>query len=116
MGLLMLIGLVVTNAIVLISFVDDLRRSGTDVVTALIEGGRTRLRPILMTALTTSFVLIPLALEGEGQSSGIIGAELATVIIGGLATSTFLTLLVVPVIYSILKKDKIPDDVIIKKD
>lgn len=116
MGLLMLIGLVVTNAIVLISFVDDLRRSGTDVVTALIEGGKTRLRPILMTALTTSFVLVPLALESEGQSSGIIGAELATVIIGGLATSTFLTLLVVPVIYSILKKDKIPDSVIIKKD
>ena len=106
MGLLMLIGLVVTNAIVLIAFVDELRKQGASAIEALKEGGKTRLRPILMTAMTTSFVLIPLALESENQGSGIIGAELATVIIGGLATSTFLTLLVVPVIYSIFKKDK----------
>ncbi len=106
MGLLMLIGLVVTNAIVLIAFVDQLRKQGASAIEALKQGGKTRLRPILMTAMTTSFVLIPLALESENQGSGIIGAELATVIIGGLATSTFLTLLVVPVIYSIFKKDK----------
>ena len=110
MGLLMLIGLVVTNAIVLIAFVDELRKRGATAIEALKQGGKTRLRPILMTAMTTSFVLVPLALESENQGSGIIGAELATVIIGGLATSTFLTLLVVPVIYSIFKKDKDPKD------
>ena len=110
MGVLMLIGLVVTNAIVLIAFVDQLRRQGSSVREALIEGGRTRLRPILMTAMTTSFVLVPLALESDA-SSGIIGAELATVIIGGLMTSTFLTLVVVPVIYSLLRRDpKQPPD------
>ena len=71
----------------------------------MIEGGRTRLRPILMTALTTSFVLVPLALESE-SGGGIIGAELATVIIGGLMTSTFLTLVVVPVFYGVLRRDR----------
>jgi HAE1 family hydrophobic/amphiphilic exporter-1 len=105
MGILMLIGLVVTNAVVLIAFVDELRKQGRTVRDALIEGGRTRLRPILMTALTTSFVLVPLALESE-SGGGIIGAELATVIIGGLMTSTFLTLVVVPVIYGVLRRDR----------
>ncbi len=105
MGILMLIGLVVTNAVVLIAFVDELRKRGSTVRDALIEGGRTRLRPILMTALTTSFVLVPLALESE-SGGGIIGAELATVIIGGLLTSTFLTLIVVPVIYGVLRRDR----------
>ena len=107
MGMLMLIGLVVTNAIVLIAFVNQLRSQGLSVREALIQGGRTRLRPILMTAFTTSFVLVPLSLESEG-SSGIISAELATVIIGGLMTSTFLTLVVVPVIYSLLRRDRRP--------
>ena len=105
MGILMLIGLVVTNAVVLVAFVDELRKQGRTVRDALIEGGRTRLRPILMTALTTSFVLIPLALESE-SSGGIIGAELATVIIGGLMAATFLTLVVVPVIYAVLRRDR----------
>ena len=105
MGLLMLIGLVVTNAVVLIAFVDQLRARGLRIPEALIEGGRARIRPILMTALTTSFVLLPLALE-EGDSGGIIGAELATVIIGGLMTSTILTLVVVPVVYRILRRER----------
>ena len=105
MGLLMLIGLVVTNAVVLIAFVDQLRARGLRIPEALIEGGRARIRPILMTALTTSFVLLPLALE-EGDSGGIIGAELATVIIGGLMTSTILTLVVVPVVYRLLRRER----------
>ena len=104
MGLLMLIGLVVTNAVVLIAFVEQLRGRGMGIREALVEGGRARIRPILMTALTTSFVLLPLGLE-EGGSGGIIGAELATVIIGGLLTSTILTLVVVPVVYRILRRD-----------
>jgi HAE1 family hydrophobic/amphiphilic exporter-1 len=101
MGLLLLIGVVVTNAIVLITFVDQMRQSGMGVYDALIEGGRTRVRPILMTAFTTIIALFPLALS-TGDEGGIIGAELATVVIGGLVSSTFLTLIVVPVIYTIL--------------
>lgn len=98
MGVLLLVGIVVTNAIVLIAFVEQLRAKGMSVFDALIMGGRVRLRPILMTALTTSFALLPLA-AFSGGSGGIISAELATVVIGGLMTSTALTLIVVPIIY-----------------
>ena len=98
MGLLLLIGIVVTNAIVLIAFVEQLRDRGMSVSDALITGGRVRLRPILMTALTTSFALLPLAAFSGGEG-GIISAELATVVIGGLISSTALTLIVVPVVY-----------------
>ena len=104
MGILMLIGIVVTNAIVLISFVEQLRRRrGLSVYDALITGGRIRLRPILMTAITTSIALLPLAtfVEDEG---GIIGAPLATVVIGGLVSSTALTLVVVPVVYTLMNE------------
>ena len=104
MGFLMLIGIVVTNAVVLIAFVEQLRqRRGMSVYDALIEGGRVRLRPILMTALTTSIALLPLAtfVEDEG---GIIGAQLATVVIGGLVSSTALTLVVVPVVYMLMNE------------
>ncbi len=103
-GMLMLIGLVVTNAIVLVSFVEQLRKRGLPLRDALIQGGRTRLRPILMTAITTIFVLIPLAMGLGGEGSGIVGPDLATVVIGGLLTATFLTLLVIPVVYSLLRK------------
>ncbi len=107
MGVLLLIGIVVTNAIVLISFVEQLRGRGLSVYDALMRGGRIRLRPILMTAITTSMALLPLAafVEDEG---GILGAELATVVIGGLVTSTALTLIVVPVVYT-LANENIPN-------
>ncbi|MEE9325617.1 MAG: efflux RND transporter permease subunit [Dehalococcoidia bacterium] len=105
MGGLMLVGLVVTNAIVLIVYVGQLRQRGLGIYDALIEGGRTRLRPILMTATTTILVLSPLAL-GLGGRSGFIGAELAWVVIGGLITSTLLTLVVIPVVYSLLEGRK----------
>ena len=107
MGVLLLIGIVVTNAIVLIAFVEQLRERGLSIHNALVQGGRVRLRPILMTAFTTSFALLPLAafVSSEG---GIIGAELATVVIGGLMTSTFLTLIVVPVVYTLMHSS-IPD-------
>ena len=103
MGILLLVGIVVTNAIVLIAFVEQLREKGMGVYDALINGGRVRLRPILMTAMTTSFALLPLAAAPSGEG-GIIGAELATVVIGGLMSSTALTLLVVPVVYSIFNE------------
>lgn len=94
-GLLMLIGIVVTNAIVLLEYVVELRKQGLPLVDALVQGGKTRLRPILMTAVATILALIPLALTpNEGA---IIASDLAVVVIGGLFTSTILTLLVVPV-------------------
>jgi HAE1 family hydrophobic/amphiphilic exporter-1 len=79
--------------------VEQLRKKGLSASDALAEGGSTRLRPILMTAMTTMFAVLPLALGfGEGT---LIAAELATVVIGGLFTSTLLTLIVVPVVYSL---------------
>jgi HAE1 family hydrophobic/amphiphilic exporter-1 len=100
-GLLMLIGIVVTNAIVLVDRVQANRKERhMSAREALIEGGRTRLRPILMTAIATMIALLPLA---SGLSEGaIIAAELGTVVIGGLFSSTVLTLIVVPVVYSLL--------------
>jgi HAE1 family hydrophobic/amphiphilic exporter-1 len=100
MGMLMLVGIVLTNAIVLIALVEQLRKDGMSAYDALVQGGNTRLRPILMTALTTIFAMIPLAVGwGEGT---ILAAELAVVVIGGLFSSTLLTLLVIPVIYSLV--------------
>ncbi len=90
-GLLMLIGIVVTNAIVLLDLVEQFRRKGMDARTAVIEGGRRRLRPILMTAIATILALIPMAL-GIGGKGGFLSTPLAVVVIGGLFTSTFLTL------------------------
>ena len=109
MGLLLLIGVVVTNAIVLITFVEQLRERGYGIYEALIEAGEVRLRPILMTAFTTIFALLPLALS-TSEASGLIGAELATVVIGGLVSSTFLTLIVLPVVYT-LAHDSVPNGI-----
>ncbi|MGW0493856.1 efflux RND transporter permease subunit [Streptomyces sp. NPDC003007] len=95
MLMLMLIGIVVTNAIVLIDLINQYRRQGHGVVEAVIEGGRHRLRPILMTALATIFTLLPMALGITGEG-GFIAQPLAVVVIGGLVTSTLLTLLLVP--------------------
>lgn len=96
-GFLMLIGVVVTNAIVLIDRVQQLRADGHYIRDALIEAGITRLRPIMMTAGATIMTLMPLAI---GLSHGaIISRGLAVVVIGGLTTSTLLTLVVVPVVY-----------------
>jgi hydrophobic/amphiphilic exporter-1 (mainly G- bacteria), HAE1 family len=98
-GLLMLIGIVVTNAIVLLDYVGRRKREGRNTRDALIEGGQVRLRPILMTASVTIGALLPLAL---GLTEGaILSASLATVVIGGLLSSTPLTLLVIPVVYSL---------------
>ena len=103
MGMLLLIGIVVTNAIVLIAFVEQLRAKGMSVYDALVTGARVRLRPILMTALTTSFALLPLAVAA-GDGGGLISAELATVVIGGLLSSTGLTLIVIPIIYTLFNE------------
>jgi HAE1 family hydrophobic/amphiphilic exporter-1 len=101
MGVLMLVGIVLTNAIVLIALVEQLRKGGMNTYDALIQGGQTRIRPILMTALTTIFAMVPLAL-GVGSGT-LLAAELAVVVIGGLFSSTLLTLVVIPVIYSLVE-------------
>ncbi len=99
-GVLMLVGIVVTNAIVLLEYVIELQRQGIPLRDAIVEGGKTRLRPILMTALATILALTPLALSNEGGA--LIAADLAVVVIGGLLTSTLLTLFVVPVVYELI--------------
>ncbi|MFF3815411.1 efflux RND transporter permease subunit [Streptomyces bluensis] len=104
-GMLMLIGIVVTNAIVLIDLVNQYRRQGYGVVEAVIEGGRHRLRPILMTALATIFALLPMALGITGEG-GFIAQPLAVVVIGGLISSTLLTLLLVPTLYAMVELRK----------
>ncbi|MDI3534949.1 MAG: hydrophobic/amphiphilic exporter (mainly bacteria), family [Thermosediminibacterales bacterium] len=99
-GIIMLAGIVVNNAIVLVDYINTLRRRGMDRNEAITKAGPVRLRPILMTALTTILALLPLALGiGEGSE---VRAPMATVVIGGLTLSTLLTLVVVPVFYSIL--------------
>lgn len=104
-GMLMLIGIVVTNAIVLIDLINQYRSRGLGVVEAVIEGGRHRLRPILMTALATIFALLPMALGITGEG-GFIAQPLAVVVIGGLITSTILTLLLVPTLYALVELRK----------
>ncbi|MGV9274059.1 efflux RND transporter permease subunit [Streptomyces griseosporeus] len=104
-GMLMLIGIVVTNAIVLIDLINQYRRQGYGVVEAVVEGGRHRLRPILMTALATIFALLPMALGVTGEG-GFIAQPLAVVVIGGLVSSTLLTLLLVPTLYAMLELRK----------
>ncbi|NLN49970.1 MAG: efflux RND transporter permease subunit, partial [Clostridiales bacterium] len=114
-GVIMLAGIVVNNAIVLVDYINTLREGGMDREDAIIKAGPTRLRPILMTTLTTILAMIPLALGiGEGAEAM---APMAIVVIFGLTTSTLLTLLIVPVVYCLfdnlsmkyrqrLKKDK----------
>ncbi|MFI7454137.1 efflux RND transporter permease subunit [Nonomuraea sp. NPDC049714] len=104
-GMLMLIGIVVTNAIVLIDLINQYRDQGMGIVEAVIEGGRRRLRPILMTAIATIFALTPMALGVTG-SGGFISQPLAIVVIGGLVTSTLLTLVLVPTLYTMVERGK----------
>ncbi|MEU8108831.1 efflux RND transporter permease subunit [Nonomuraea muscovyensis] len=104
-GMLMLIGIVVTNAIVLIDLINQYRDQGMGIVEAVIEGGRRRLRPILMTAIATICALTPMALGVTG-SGGFISQPLAIVVIGGLITSTLLTLVLVPTLYTMVERAK----------
>jgi HAE1 family hydrophobic/amphiphilic exporter-1 len=102
-GFVMLTGIVVNNGIVLVDYVNQLRREGMPTHEALLEASPTRLRPILMTMLTTVLGLVPLAL-GIGEGSELM-APMAMTVIGGLLFATLLTLLVVPVVYSLLTPD-----------
>ncbi|ALD14073.1 efflux RND transporter permease subunit [Clavibacter capsici] len=102
-GLLMLVGIVVTNAIVLIDLVNQYRTRGMELREAILQGAGRRLRPILMTALATIFALLPLAIGLTGHG-GFISQPLAIVVIGGLLSSTVLTLLVLPSLYSLVER------------
>lgn len=101
-GVLMLIGIVVTNAIVLVDRVIHKEKEGFTTREALLEAGSTRLRPILMTALATIGALIPLAIGAEG--GGLISKGLGITVIGGLTSSTLLTLVIVPIVYEVVAK------------
>ncbi|MGD6803819.1 efflux RND transporter permease subunit [Rossellomorea aquimaris] len=102
MGLLMLIGIVVTNAIVLVDRIIHMERDGMPIRDAIVEAGTTRLRPILMTAIATIGAMSPMVLGGAG--SALISKGLAITVIGGLTSSTILTLLIVPIVYEVLSK------------
>lgn len=105
-GLILLVGLVVKNAIILIDKVNQLREEGVPKRTALVEGARSRLRPIVMTTMTALFGFMPLALAfGEGSE---VRSPMAITVIGGLLVSTMLTLLVIPIVYDLL--DRKPDE------
>ena len=101
-GLILLVGLVVKNAIILIDKVNQLRETGTGKREALVEGARSRLRPIIMTTMCTLFGFLPLALAfGEGAE---VRSPMAITVIGGLLVSTLLTLVVIPVVYDLLDR------------
>ena len=104
-GVLMLVGIVVTNAIVLVDLINQYRLRGMKVGDAIIHGASRRLRPILMTALATIFALLPLGLGLSGHG-GFISQPLAIVVIGGLVSSTLLTLIVLPVLYYLVEGAK----------
>jgi HAE1 family hydrophobic/amphiphilic exporter-1 len=103
-GAILLAGIVVNNAIVLLDLINQLRAKGMAKLEAIVEGGRSRLRPILMTMLTTVLGLLPLALGfGEGAE---VRSPMAITVIGGLIVSTLLTLIVIPVVYAVVDRKK----------
>jgi hydrophobic/amphiphilic exporter-1 (mainly G- bacteria), HAE1 family len=101
-GVIMLAGIVVNNAIVLVDLINQLRAEGMEKTAAILAAGRARLRPILMTTLTTVLGLLPMAIGfGDGAE---VRTPMAIAVIGGLLTSTILTLVVIPVVYSLLDR------------
>lgn len=98
-GLIMLVGIAVNNGIVLVDYINNLRRRGMKLNEAIVEAGSIRLRPILMTSLTTILALVPMSLGiGEGAE---MSASMGVAVIGGMTTSTILTLIITPVIYAV---------------
>jgi len=104
-GLIMLAGIVVNNAIVLIDRINQLRGEGIALTQAIIEAGASRLRPVLMTTLTTVLGLLPMAIGGGDGSE--IRAPMAITVIFGLTLATLLTLLFIPVLYGLVSRDTI---------
>ena len=102
-GFVMLAGVIVNNGIVMVDYINQLRRGGMDKKSAIAEAGRTRLRPILMTAVTTIFGLLTMAF-GMGMGADMV-QPMAIVTIGGMVYGTLLTLWVVPCIYDLLNRE-----------
>jgi HAE1 family hydrophobic/amphiphilic exporter-1 len=104
LGMIMLAGIVVNNAIVLVDYVNTLRRRGMESDEALVTAGSVRLRPILMTTATTTLGLLPMALGlGDGAE---LRTPMAVAVISGLVVSTLLTLVVIPVLYALVERMK----------
>ena len=102
MGIIMMVGIVVSNGVLLVDFANVLRRRGMSIFDAMVLAGRTRLRPILMTTIATILGLVPMALGiGEGSETNL---PLARAVIGGLTISTFFTLFLVPALYTLLDR------------
>jgi multidrug efflux pump subunit AcrB len=99
-GVIVMVGIVVSNGILLIDYTNKLRKRGLELNEAIVKGGKTRLRPIIMTTLATVLGLIPMAVGIGGESSQ---APLAIAVIGGLSLSTFLTLIFVPTLYTVFE-------------
>jgi multidrug efflux pump subunit AcrB len=111
MGIIMMVGIVVSNGVLLVDFANVLRRRGKPIIEATVEAARTRLRPILMTTIATIFGLVPMALGiGEGSETNL---PLARAVIGGLTASTVFTLFFIPCLYTVFDrfaKRTSPDD------
>jgi HAE1 family hydrophobic/amphiphilic exporter-1 len=97
MGIIILVGIVVSNGIVMVDYINQLRESGKSIHDSLVEGSQTRLRPVIITALATIVGMIPMAFFGGKEGAQM--APMATAVIGGLISSTFLTLFVIPIVY-----------------
>ena len=103
-GLIILVGIIINNGIVLVDYTNQLRAEGMEKDAALLKAGYDRLRPVLITSLTTIIAMLPLAFStGEGAEMKV---PLSVTIVGGLFSATLMTLLVIPVIYSLLEKKK----------
>jgi HAE1 family hydrophobic/amphiphilic exporter-1 len=104
-GFVLLVGIIVNNGIVLIDYINQLRTEGVERIEAIITAGTTRLRPVVMTAITTILGLVPLAI-GIGLGADLM-QPIAVVCIGGLVYATFMTLFIVPILYDILMKKQL---------
>ncbi|HXJ80652.1 MAG TPA: efflux RND transporter permease subunit [Candidatus Methylomirabilis sp.] len=102
MGIIMMVGTVVSNGVLLVEYINELRRHGLELHQAVMQAGRTRFRPIVMTSLATLVGLVPMALGIDVGSEA--NASLARAVIGGLAVSTVLTLILIPTLYVILEE------------
>jgi CzcA family heavy metal efflux pump len=100
-GIIVMVGIVVSNGILLVDYTNHLRMRGTDLQTAIVQGGKTRLKPIIMTSLATVFGLVPMAMGIGGEKTQ---APLAIAVIGGLTVSTILTLFLVPALYEVFER------------
>jgi len=104
-GFIALFGVAVLNGVVMVSYINKLRDEGKSIAEAVQEGAMTRLRPVLMTALVASLGFIPMAIARSAGAE--VQRPLATVVIGGLITSTFLTLLILPTVYGWFERERI---------